>query len=224
MKIVVCGDSFASACTGSPGLHFSELLMDRHEVINLARGGISNVAIAFQLEQAFKLNPDVLIYTNTGGRRIEVPNNGKRFNKKLGLKNFAYPYMSDASSKSEYVGDITAPVLSDVIECFINEPRGDQNWRISDEMKIAVKYYITYLYDDALKDTVDNWAIEHWITQHKSKEVLILNLKVVGAAAYEFFKNNRELALTIATYHTDSETQVLIANNIRKEIELCEKK
>ena len=90
-------------------------------------------------------------------------------------------------------------------------------------MKLAIKYYITYLYDDALKDTVDNWAIEHWITQHKNKEVLVLNLKVVGASVYEFVKNNRELALTIATYHTDSETQVLVANNIRKEIELCGK-
>ena len=84
MKLIVCGDSFASADTTRPGTHFSELL---RASINLARGGASNTLIGFQLQTAISLNPDVVIFTSTTSSRIDYPIPGRNFNSKTLFSN-----------------------------------------------------------------------------------------------------------------------------------------
>jgi hypothetical protein len=93
MRIIVCGDSFMTQDSRelAKGKHFSELLSP-HEVINLARGGMSNIGICFQLEQAARLTPDVVVIGTTDSERIEIPSGHRTFNVQQGLKNIVYTH------------------------------------------------------------------------------------------------------------------------------------
>ena len=71
-RIVVCGDSFCSSAKERPGTHFSELLPG-YEVINLARGGITNTAICFQIQTAIELSAALVVFANTDSNRL-LPN------------------------------------------------------------------------------------------------------------------------------------------------------
>ena len=93
MRIIVCGDSFMTQDSRelAKGKHFSELLSP-HEVINLSRGGMSNIGICFQLEQAARLTPDVVVVGTTDSGRIEIPSGHGTFNVQQGLKNIVYTH------------------------------------------------------------------------------------------------------------------------------------
>ena len=152
MNIIVCGDSFASADRFIPNTHFSELLQHSgHNVTNLARGGISNVGIAFQLQTAVELNPDVIIFTTTGHDRIELLLKHRKFIPSLGLKNFVYPYQSDLSTGSKYVGSTKSAILSDSVYTFLN-PRPDRPTELLDLSQTEViKQYLVHFHDSNFK-------------------------------------------------------------------------
>lgn len=224
MKIVVCGDSFASADRHRPETHFSEILCKYgNEVVNLARGGISNVGIAFQIQAAIKLNPDAIIFTTTSHDRIDMIIDDRKFIPNLGLKNFIYPYQSDASTGSKHVGNTNAAILSDVVEAFL-QPRPDQPAELNDPARAEiVKHYLVYFHDVAFKKIQNDWIIGYWKYLLEEHSIPYLHVHQGGSVAqqmYEYVKQHPTL-INQTVYHTDAETQIKVAeelNNVLKEL------
>jgi hypothetical protein len=222
MKLVICGDSFMSADTGRPGTHFSELLTAHgHSVTNLARGGISNVGIAFQLETAVNLKPDMIIFSSTGSDRIDIVVKNRKFNPSLGLKNFIYPYKSDSSTGSEYVGGLNASVLSDVIPAFLS-PRPDLPVELNDPNRIeSIKQYLALYHDDNFKKVTDNWIIGYWKYKLIEKQIPFIHLypgSKLGKSMYNYTLQNPN-KINQCVYHTDEHTQILMAAELHNELE-----
>jgi len=222
MNLVICGDSFMSADTGRPGTHFSELLTTYgHSVINLARGGISNIGIAFQLETAVNLKPDMVIFSSTGPDRIDIVVKNRKFNPKLGLKNFIYPYKSDSSTGSKHVGGLDSSVLSDVIPAFLS-PRPDLPVELNDPDRIeSIKQYLALYHDASFKNVTDNWIIGYWKYKLIEKQIPFIYLhhgSKLGKLMYEYVKQNPD-KITQSVYHTDEQTQILIALELKNELE-----
>lgn len=209
-RIVVCGDSFCSASTSLPGTHFSELLPG-YEVINLARGGITNTAIGFQIQTAVSLQPVAVIFASTDAGRLDVPLGDFKISD--GLKNFIYPYESDASTGSPYVGDLSATIYSDVIPAMLqSRPDLPEQLTMSDELKGAIKLYLAYLHDYNLKSVTDQWLIGYWKSVLKENNIPFINLREnsMGQILYTFVKDHPDVASEVA-YHTDKETQIRVA-------------
>lgn len=225
MKLVICGDSFMSADTGRPGTHFSELLTTYgHSVINLARGGISNTGIAFQLETATQLNPDMIIFSSTGHDRVDIVIKNRKFNPRAGLKNFIYPYKSDSSTSSQYVGNLTAPILSDVIPAFLC-PRLDLPVELTDPDRIeSIKQYLSLYHDFDFKKITDDWIIGYWkykLIEHQIPFIHLYPGSKLGQSMYEYVKHNPDKK-TQCVYHTDVQTQTLILLELNNELKKLE--
>ena len=223
MKIIVCGDSFCSADTGRPGTHFSELLQfNGHQVINLARGGISNTGIAFQMQEAIKFDPDVVIFSTTFPR-LTIPTGKQPFKKHLGLKNFCYPYKEDMSSTMDCVGGLEAAIWADVWPAILNpRPTLPKELHMSSEQLDAIKKYLAHLFDNELQEETDKWLVGFW--QYRLQELGIKILKLhrdqgPGKPMYDYVRANPTL-ITQAVYHTDVDTQVTVANNIVEYLKL----
>jgi len=167
MKICVCGDSFLTPDVRYPGKHFSEILASKynHEVINLARGGISNFGICLQFEQAIKLRPDIIIYSQTDASRMAIPTG--KFIRENGLKNVRYTDKVSATCNNGYAGGSEAPIVDDVMVSLLNDScwttlSNTNKYNISNEQKEAIKQYTTYLHDAELKKATDEWALGYW--------------------------------------------------------------
>jgi hypothetical protein len=220
-KIVVCGDSFCSAGIHSE-THFSQLLSNKYgyDVINIARGGISNTAICYQIKQAINMNPDLIIFRVTGSSRLDIPI--KKFNKHIGLRNFLYPWSYEHSHTSPHTGGVTGTVLSDTIEGFFVESRQQslpENLKISISVKEAIKQYITYMYDDDLQTERDKWMIGYWLSQLEKKNIPYIEIceNGIGKEIYIYIKNNPDKIMQ-TVYHTDRVTQEIVADSIDQKI------
>ena len=224
MKIIVCGDSFCSSHNYARD-HFSQILEDEygHTVINLAQGGTGTVAICFQIKEAIRLQPDVIVHGRTGPDRIEIPINNKSFVPALGLQNFVYPFKNESSYSSPYVGDTNAPFFSSLLGALTDDPEQielmDSYIKISKEQRQAVKMYISFLYDRKFKIETDNWLYEYWqikILQHNIISIPFLQQNF-AKIAYDFArKTNYEYS---TCYHTDRDTQEKLAEHIHQEIQ-----
>jgi hypothetical protein len=218
-KIIVCGDSFCVADKHNRD-HFSQILEDKYgySVTNLGRGGTSNTSICFQIQQAIKLLPDIVVYSQTTTGRIEVPVTGEPFDPKLGLKNFIYPNPNETSYGSPYVGDRNAAFFSNTIESlFTKLPAPYRNYvPLSSEQQQAVRMYLTFIYDENLKAETDRWAIEYWQHQLTHNNIISVSFNDACQHAYEFWKNNPDYP---TLYHTDRLTQEIAAEHIHKEIQ-----
>ena len=213
-NIVVCGDSFSSADKNLPGTHYSELLSNMgFNVRNLARGGITNTAICFQIQEAIKLNADLVIFTSTSPDRLDIPIG--RFDPSLGLKNFVYTFQSDSSTGDPLVGDVNAPIYSDVVPSLLGGRPDAPKHLITDEHLLAIKYYLTFLHSSELKNEVDTWIIQYWTSKIKC-----LNLKTstIGKPLYNYVKQHPDKRQQ-AVYHTDIETQEKVAFDIKNYID-----
>jgi hypothetical protein len=217
MKLIVCGDSFASADTNRPGTHFSELL---GASVNLARGGASNTLIGFQLKTALSLNPDIVIFTSTDGSRIDYPMQNRNFRLSKGLRNFVYPYSSDSSTGNDYVGGNDAAVWSDVGEA-LTTPRPDLPTNLHNQINVeAVKSYIAYIQNPSLDQVTDSWLLGY-----RKYELAAANIPYVhihcgskfGQAMYRYSDDYPNLR-TQCVYHTDRETQVKVAEDLNTAI------
>lgn len=218
-KIVVCGDSFCAASKHNRD-HFSQILEDKYgySVINLGRGGCSNTSICFQIQQAIELSPEVVVYSRTWPGRMEVPVAGKKFDIKLGLKNFIYPNPDETSYGSPYVGDRDAALFSNGIAAFFITltPPLRSYVTLSDKQLEAIQMYLMFIYDENLKIETDRWAIEYWQHQLKQNNIISILLNDTGQDVYEFAKKN---PCYPTIYHTDRLTQEIAAENIHKEIQ-----
>lgn len=218
-RIVVCGDSFCSAAKDRPGTHFSELLYG-YEVINLARGGITNTTICFQIQTAIELNAALIVFANTDPNRFDIPI--KPFNAKLGLKNFIYPYDSDQSTNSLYVGDLTANTYSDTVNDII-VPRFDLPAglkQILDKKKDAIKHYLAELHDVNLRHKTDEWMLGYWkfVMESNGIKFLHINKDPIWQPITDYVSNNKE-KLNQCVYHTDQHTQLITAKLLKEYVD-----
>jgi hypothetical protein len=218
MKIFVCGDSFCAASAIpvkdiGERAHFSQILEDKygHEVINLAHGAMSNVGIWFQIREAIKFSPQVIVYNQTWSARIELMMNKQNFNIESGLKNFIYFDPSHTSTGTEYVGSVKhGNVLSTVWQGLKGHPFVD----ISDEQILAVDLYLKHMYHDGLSTEVDTWMFEYWQDQMIKHNIVPVkfNNEHIGKVAYDFCVRNQ----IDSPFHTDRATQEVIAANIQR--------
>ena len=225
MKLVVCGDSFMSADVHRPETHFSELLENHgHSVINLARGGMSNTGIGFQIETAIQLKPDVIVFNSTSSDRIDIVIKNRKFNPAKGLKNFVYPYTSDQSTGSEYVGGVNSAILSDVIPAFLS-PRPDLPIELHDpERSELVKQYLALFHDTNLKVTLDSWMLGYWKYKLKEMQIPFIYLHNGGAIGQHMYDyvNKYPDKCNQCVYHTDEHTQTLMTQEIVTELSRLE--
>jgi hypothetical protein len=210
--IVICGDSFCSSLVYERN-HFSQLLEDQYgfKVINLARGGMSNVGICFQLKQALALTPDVIVYNTTSASRIELVLNDS-YDPAVGLKNFIYNAADETSYNNSNVGNESSPIFS-TVEKQLKNQRGVT---ITDQQVEAVKLYHTFLFQEELKKETDSWMFEHWNRVIKDSNILSIRLKETeypGKHMYDYVAHN---LMTMKIYHTDTGTQQTVANEINQ--------
>ena len=204
--IVVCGDSFCSADTGKPMTHFSELLDKKYQVINLARGGVSNTVICLQIKKALELNPTLIIFNTTDSTRVEFVYNNQPVNN-ISLNDIIYPYESDSSFASDHVGDLNAKYVSDVWAAFL-VPRLDSPLKYTDKKIELIQNYFTEIFDEPLKKMIDEWILEFWRIQLSKSNIPYIEISShgVGRKLYQYCKNNPNKT-NQAVYHTDVETQ-----------------
>ena len=216
-KIIACGDSFLTPDRRYPGGHFTELLAEKYgyEVINLARGGISNIGIGFQMELAISLNPNIIILAPTGSDRMQVPVG--KFNPSLGLKNIRYTDFYSATCGSVYVGTEDSAIVDDVVYTIANDcdwtvdDRG-QKYKLSPEKKEAVKYYITHLRDEELQKVTDRWIIDYWTMQARTVGIRIIFLSEIMDRFYIQYNTSwDDIGVNIDTiFHANLDSQKLI--------------
>lgn len=215
ITIAVCGDSFCAASTvdlkhaGSRG-HFSQILEDQYgyKILYFAHGAFSNIGICFQIQEAIKQKPHAIVYNTTWSSRFIMPRKpGHGFFAEAGLRNFLYFDQSCPSSQEPW-GNQNAPLL-----CTVPQGIDSSHPWLSAEQLAALKYYYTYMYDDALSTTVDNWLVDYWHHKILDNDIMALrfNEQDIGAVAYEFTKNNHNYD---TPFHTDLATQQQIADNI----------
>ena len=203
-RIAVCGGSYMSADVRIPGGHFSEILRNKYnfDVVNLARTGISNIGICFQIEQAIQLQPTTIIVGIGDSGRIEVPVG--KFRERLGLKNIRYTNKFDVSNTSPYVGNAHAPIISDTLPAIIGEEADlVDNYILPKETRQAAKQYFSYLYDADLKMLTDSWALHYWYQKCKENNIRVIEVvKEVQMLLTAQITNT-----TPWIFHTDLETQ-----------------
>ncbi len=217
ITIAVCGESYCSACTvdlkvtGTRG-HFSQILEDQYgyKVLHFAYGGFSNTGIMFQIQEAVKHQPDVIVYNKTWASRVNIKLKDG-FRPAEGLKNFVYfnPHMS--STHEPWTGTQEACILSTVVQGLENQPL------VSREKLQATKQYLTEIFDYDMQQVLDNWLFEYWHDKITTAGILPLcfNDVDVGKVAYDFSQANQTID---SPFHTDRATQEQVAANIHRKI------
>lgn len=216
MKIAVCGDSFCSADVNRPGSHFSELLQTHgHQVTNLSRGGMSNVGIAFQIREAVIMGAELIIFAKTESR-FTIPTGKADFDLELGLKNFCYPYACDLSSRLPCVGGVDAALWDDNLDTIL-APRSDapDALRLTSAQMDALQKYVAYLHEPGLQSVLDDWILGFWKYRLQELGIGFIELSATGTgrAMYQYVEDHPDLVRQ-AVYHTDIETQQVVANEL----------
>lgn len=194
MKIYVCGDSFCSTDAGAPGRHFSELI----GATSLARGGVSNIDICFQIKEAIAQHADYVIIGTTDPGRIEIPLVNLTDENRILLENLR------PGKKQKYI--------SDTIPTFIGvEPDLATKYNLTPELRRAVQEYFKHMYDPNLKMEIDMWAIQHWLTTLENHNIRYFVLPKTFCIYEYAMKNPNEPWV----FHTNE----LVQNQAARELE-----
>jgi hypothetical protein len=217
ITIAVCGESFCTACivelkeTGVRG-HFSQILEDQYgyKILQFAHGGFSNTGIMFQIQEAVKHHPDVIVYNKTWASRVNIKLRDG-FIPDLGLKNFVYFNSHMPSTHEPWAGTQEACILSTVAQGLENHSI------VSFEKLQATKQYLTEIFDYDMQQVLDNWLFEYWHAKITTAGILPLcfNDVDVGKIAYDFSQANQTID---SPFHTDRDTQEQVAANIHRKI------
>ena len=227
--IIVCGDSFSSApINGNPKTgerdHYSQILNDRYgyRVLNLARGGMSNLGICFQMREAVQIGCKYVIYHKTWSSRVNLVLN-KNFSIEQGLKNFLYPFVIDESTYCGFVVHNTDVATDQRIQTQDNKAaifstvwqELDKNpaVKISKDQIQAIDAYLRHLFHEGLQDEVDSWMFQHWHQQILKCGMIPIELTKTNFAEpmFNYYKTGKP---ENDPYHTDTDTQELMAYRI----------
>jgi len=229
--IIVCGDSRSSApMNGNPNTgerdHYSQILQDQYgyKVLNLARGGMSNLGICFQMREAINISSRYVIYHSTWSSRVNLIIDPK-FSVEFGLKNFIYPYTMDESTYCEYVGHNkdfvtdrgvgTPHNQAGIFSTVWQELDKNATVKISKDQVNAIDGYLKHLYHDGLQEEVDSWMFQHWHQQILNAGMTPIELTKTNFAApmFNFYETGKSVD---SPYHTDAATQELMAQRINQ--------
>lgn len=131
--------------------------------INIAQGAASNFMIRLQIEQAIKLKPDYVIVGATSSDRIDIPI--KNFKHDLLIRNF--------DTRTEEELGITNDIISKLDPNFFSTTSnsGAVFNTLSDNIKTAMKYYATYLFNNNLNLTKDFYLIQSGLSKLKENNI-----------------------------------------------------
>tara|TARA_R110000868_G_scaffold340375_2_gene601045 strand:+ start:3438 stop:4058 length:621 start_codon:yes stop_codon:yes gene_type:complete len=149
-KIAICGDSYMCLDINHAGTHFSELLHGHYSVINLARAGVSQVEIGFQLKKAIELKPDYIMVNTTTPDRIDIPIADTDSTNSLELEHFR-------------PGNKRCYLSSNILTLIHGKAHNEFRDYLTDDQIDALKKYMTYIYDHKLRKEVDSWIIGYWL-------------------------------------------------------------
>jgi len=214
-KIIVCGDSYMTPSHILPNTHFAELLRDHYncELTVYARGGMSNVGICLQIEQAIKDNPDLILYNTTAYDRIEVPLKDDY----IDIQNVIYEEKLSYSTHSGEMNKKDPLLISDTIYGMLEMVGKYENVPNIDEIKSSLKGYFNNLYQHAWKEYTDTLCL--YATLHKLSQTHIKTLSFTHHADIFIHKFPFVPSSSIVQfdpyrqpendpgYHTDIETQ-----------------
>lgn len=194
-KLAVCGDSWFCSDLEWPGRSFGEIIANENtwDLISLARGGCSNVAIALQIDQAIAMSADVVVIATTTPDRIEIPiltqhqtmweslksafnwngfsqNQLAIYDKSRILANIKYHPHPDLSSKHDFL--VNPCIISESMNNLAFYGPNSQKYMgdLTADQYRALQSYMLYLYDSNLKRQLDAWIISaacHRLTNAK---------------------------------------------------------
>lgn len=160
--LYVCGDSYMSPVVDYPNTHHSEMLSNclGYELVPLSRGGMSNMGICLQVEEAIKSKASLVLFGSTSSDRIEIPtgNNDEGYT----LDNVLYCDQTSLSSQQR--NTYKKPYLiSDTLYCLMESdhhhlPYSSHIESVYQLRKDAKNYYKS-LFDFSWKQKIDDWAI-----------------------------------------------------------------
>lgn len=219
MKILICGDSYC-APSSRHRRHFGHLLHDvyGHDVINVAQGRVSMVAIGLQIESTLSLLPDAVIYKNTHADRFEVSIGRKHKDSLTGRLDLLRHTPGEHSVYYIENADYTTKIVSDVVQNLLPDVDPQYQTRhITEFQRNAIKNYWVEVFDYGLKSLTDHWIHQYWTGQILQQGALAVNLSAdgVGKELFEFAKRNSQYP---EPYHTDPETQCTVAANIHQHL------
>jgi hypothetical protein len=221
--LVICGDSYFTPDVRYPGTHFSEHLTKHFNVINLARAGMSNIGICFQMNQAINFNPAYMVVMRTSPGRLEIPVG--KLGPNVSLKDIRYCDQVSATVGNPHVGDENSPLISDVIETLIHDncwTSGDKGkYNLTAEQKNAVKQYLLHLYDDELKFMIDDWSFSYWVYVAREKGIKVLDLDRMQTE--NPFTKPWEQGQFKMVYHTTPKQQIGLYNLVLSKLIELEK-
>ena len=214
-KIIVCGDSYMTPSHILPNTHFAELLRDHYncELTVYARGGMSNVGICLQIEQAIKDNPDLILYNTTAYDRIEVPLKDDD----IDIQNVIYEEGHSYSTHSNEMNKNEPRLISDTLYSMLEMDHKYNNVPNIDEIKRSLKDYFNNLYQHKWKEYTDTLCL--YATLYKLSQTHIKTLSFTHHADMFIHKFPFVPSSSIVQfdpyrqpendpgYHTDIETQ-----------------
>jgi len=179
IKLAICGDSWFSTDIDLPGTSFGEVICNKQtwNLIDLARAGCSNFAIALQVDRAIEMNADLVVFNTTTSDRIELPIVTKEnqsiweklkqginwdnwfdlqahcFDKDKGLSNVSYQGHYNGSVKNNTKDEPA------IISESMNNLFSGSNQLLTKEQHCALVEYMTYLHDTNLRKQFDSWII-----------------------------------------------------------------
>jgi len=183
-KLFVCGGSWSSASTQTPGEHHGELLANYlgYEFTSLARGGISNAGICLQIEYAIEQGADFVLVSSTATDRCEIPyidskmpgekyadqnvdRNVWKYDRKRGLTNIHYNPSVDVSSTNNFLQNPTmiSHTFSTLIDPNVSYVTKDQ--------RLSIKMFIADLVDVNWKWQTDAWCLDSCLRRLNDSDI-----------------------------------------------------
>ncbi len=178
-KLVICGDSFMSPTSNSPGTHFSEIVSSKmgFELVPLARSAMSNGGIVSQLEYAISLRPDMILFNTTFADRMEftiTDDNLSDMSENITCKDFYYGERKDLSC--QIMNNADCMIGSESIESLI---RGDFFGHKSD----SFNKFLFDIYNRSWKIKIDQhiiYSVSHQL--YRSGIPFLLMLDIINAS------------------------------------------
>jgi len=176
--LFVCGSSWSSASTKTPGQHHGELLATKlgYDFVSLARGGISNAAVCLQIEYAIKQQADLVLISFAPTDRWDIPildsefapsgekyidqavnRNMGRYDIRQGLINIHYNPSVDLSSTNSFLSQHPT-MLSHTFNTIL-DPDGTGTL-LTKSQKTSIKMFIADLMDVNWKWQIDAWCVD----------------------------------------------------------------
>lgn len=223
-KIIVCGDSYMTPSHVLPNTHFAELLRDHYkcELTVYARGGMSNLGICLQLEQAIKDSPDLILYNTTAYDRIEVPLKDDD----IDIQNVLYQEQCSYSTYSDEMNKKDPILISDTLYGILEMGNSYENVPNINEIKRSLKDYFNNLYQHRWKEYTDTlclYATLHKLQQSKIKSYAMIYNVESFVHKFPFVSGSSIIPLSLKPipendpgYHTDTETQQNIFELIKQ--------